>query len=64
MIVQLMLVGPMLLQDRALQLPKEHEMEAKDKYTTFSASARGYRKSVHKVGLRVGLTRGNGHEGD
>ena len=39
-----------MLQERALQLPKEHEMEAKDKYTTFSASAPGYRKSVHKVG--------------
>ena len=36
-------------QDKALELPKEHEMPAKDKYTTFSAWDRGYRKGIHKV---------------
>lgn len=36
-------------QDRALELPKEHEMPAKDKYTVFSPRAEGYRKSIHKV---------------
>ncbi|EJU05692.1 60s ribosomal protein l31 [Dacryopinax primogenitus] len=35
--------------DRALELPKEHEMPAKDKYTVFSAKSRGYRKGIHKV---------------
>ncbi|CEH19396.1 60s ribosomal protein l31 [Ceraceosorus bombacis] len=35
--------------DRALALPKEHEMLPRDKYTTFSKSAKGYRKGVHKV---------------
>ena len=37
------------LQNRALELPKEHEMPAKDKYTVFSATAKGYRKGIHKV---------------
>lgn len=37
------------LQDRALELPKEHEMPAKDKYTVFSPHERGYRKGIHKV---------------
>lgn len=36
-------------QDRALLLPKEHEMPPKDKYTVFSSTARGYRKGIHKV---------------
>jgi hypothetical protein len=36
-------------QARALELPKEHEMPAKDKYTVFSPHARGYRKGIHKV---------------
>lgn len=35
--------------ERALQLPKEDEMPPKDKYTTFSRTARDFRKSVHKV---------------
>ncbi|KAK0552369.1 hypothetical protein OC846_002244 [Tilletia horrida] len=35
--------------DRALLLPKESEMEPKNKYTTFSKTSKGYRKSVHKV---------------
>lgn len=30
-------------------LPKESEMEPKDKYTTFDKKAKGYRKSVHLV---------------
>ncbi|KAI9481445.1 MAG: mitochondrial ribosomal protein L31-domain-containing protein [Benjaminiella poitrasii] len=35
--------------DKALALPKESEMLARDKYTVFNRSAKGYRKSVHKV---------------
>ncbi|TEB36153.1 mitochondrial 54S ribosomal protein YmL31 [Coprinellus micaceus] len=35
--------------NRALELPKEHEMPAKDKYTIFSATTKGYRKGIHKV---------------
>ncbi|THU99386.1 mitochondrial 54S ribosomal protein YmL31 [Dendrothele bispora CBS 962.96] len=35
--------------DRALELPKEHEMPARDKYTVFSPHVRGYRKGIHKV---------------
>ncbi|KAK9894183.1 mitochondrial 54S ribosomal protein YmL31 [Cystobasidium minutum MCA 4210] len=42
--------------EQALQLPKEHEMDPKDKYTTFSRSAPGYRKSVHKVPKFTRLT--------
>ncbi|KAG8780306.1 hypothetical protein FRB91_006880 [Serendipita sp. 411] len=34
---------------KALELPKEHEMPAKDKYTIFSRNSRGYRKGIHKV---------------
>lgn len=37
------------MQTKALELPKEHEMPARDKYTVFSPHARGYRKGVHKV---------------
>jgi hypothetical protein len=37
------------IQDKALELPKEHEMPAKDKYTIFSPHERGYRKGIHKV---------------
>ncbi|KAI0003270.1 60s ribosomal protein l31 [Russula compacta] len=33
----------------ALALPKEHEMDPKDKYTVFSPHHRGYRKGIHKV---------------
>ncbi|KAI0282575.1 60s ribosomal protein l31 [Russula aff. rugulosa BPL654] len=33
----------------ALALPKEHEMDSKDKYTVFSPHHRGYRKGIHKV---------------
>ena len=36
-------------QTKALQLPKEHEMPARDKYTVFSRKAVGYRKGIHKV---------------
>jgi len=35
--------------DKALLLPKESQMKPKDKYTTFSPSSKGHRKSVHKV---------------
>ncbi|KXN82508.1 54S ribosomal protein L31, mitochondrial [Leucoagaricus sp. SymC.cos] len=35
--------------DLALELPKEHEMPAKDKYTIFSRHEKGYRKGIHKV---------------
>ncbi|KAG2227309.1 hypothetical protein INT45_004264 [Circinella minor] len=35
--------------DKALALPKESEMQARDKYTVFSRYARGHRKSLHKV---------------
>ncbi|TFY81967.1 hypothetical protein EWM64_g2043 [Hericium alpestre] len=34
---------------KALELPKEHEMDPKDKYTVFSPHHRGYRKGIHKV---------------
>ncbi|KAH9854044.1 mitochondrial ribosomal protein L31, partial [Lenzites betulinus] len=34
---------------KALQLPKEHEMPARDKYTVFSRHVKGYRKGIHKV---------------
>ncbi|KDQ12308.1 hypothetical protein BOTBODRAFT_34595 [Botryobasidium botryosum FD-172 SS1] len=40
----------------ALALPKEHEMDPKDKYTTFNASSRGYRKGIHKVPKWTRLT--------
>ncbi|EIE78076.1 hypothetical protein G6F57_005834 [Rhizopus arrhizus] len=33
----------------ALALPKESEMLPRDKYTVFSRTANGYRKSLHKV---------------
>ena len=36
-------------QDKALLLPKEHEMLPKDKYTVFSRNSRGFRKGIHKV---------------
>jgi len=42
--------------DRALELPKEHEMPAKDKYTVFSPHAQGYRKGIHKVPKWTRLT--------
>ncbi|KAH7930850.1 mitochondrial 54S ribosomal protein YmL31 [Leucogyrophana mollusca] len=42
--------------DRALQLPKEHEMDPRDKYTTFSPTSRGYRKGIHKVPKWTRLT--------
>lgn len=29
--------------------PKEHEMTARDKYTTFDKKAKNYRKSVHRM---------------
>ncbi|KAJ1921563.1 hypothetical protein H4219_000600 [Mycoemilia scoparia] len=35
--------------DLAKKLPKEHEMNPRDKYTTFSRTARNYRKGIHKV---------------
>ncbi|KZT28565.1 mitochondrial 54S ribosomal protein YmL31 [Neolentinus lepideus HHB14362 ss-1] len=34
---------------QALELPKEHEMAPKDKYTVFSPHSRNYRKGIHKV---------------
>jgi hypothetical protein len=37
------------IQTQALELPKEHEMPAKDKYTVFTRHAKGYRKGIHKV---------------
>lgn len=42
--------------DKALRLPKEHEMSPRDKYTTYSATSIGYRKSVHKVPKFTRLT--------
>ncbi|KAL5529066.1 hypothetical protein ACEPAG_5040 [Sanghuangporus baumii] len=42
--------------DKALELPKEHEMPAQDKYTIFSAWDRGYRKGIHKVPKFTRLT--------
>ncbi|KAG7562797.1 hypothetical protein FFLO_01752 [Filobasidium floriforme] len=42
--------------DRNLALPKESEMKPKDKYTTFSRTTEGYRKSVHKVPKFTRLT--------
>ncbi|KAL1920117.1 mitochondrial 54S ribosomal protein mL60 [Calcarisporiella thermophila] len=33
----------------AQQLPIESEMAARDKYTVFNRSSKGYRKSIHKV---------------
>jgi hypothetical protein len=39
----------LLPKSKALELPKEHEMPAKDKYTIFSAWDKGYRKGIHKV---------------
>ncbi|KAL4067558.1 mitochondrial ribosomal protein L31, partial [Scleroderma citrinum] len=42
--------------DRALQLPKQHEMHPRDKYTIFSAMSRGYRKGIHKVPKWTRLT--------
>ena len=44
------------MQTKASMLPKEHEMLPRDKYTTFNASSPGYRKSIHKVGLRHGVS--------
>jgi len=41
---------------RALELPKEHEMPAKDKYTVFSPNSKGYRKGIHKVPKWTRLT--------
>jgi len=41
---------------RALELPKEHEMPAKDKYTVFSRNSKGYRKGIHKVPKWTRLT--------
>ena len=37
------------VQTKALELPKEHEMPARDKYTVFSPHEKGYRKGIHKV---------------
>ncbi|KIO22619.1 hypothetical protein M407DRAFT_27877 [Tulasnella calospora MUT 4182] len=41
---------------RALALPKEDEMPAKDKYTVFNRRSKGYRKGIHKVHKRTRLT--------
>lgn len=62
-------------QTKALELPKEHEMPPKDKYTVFSPHARGYRKGIHKVpkwtrvsslslALRLRLTHISAHSTD
>ncbi|KAI6028333.1 mitochondrial 54S ribosomal protein YmL31 [Pisolithus orientalis] len=42
--------------DRALQLPREHEMHPRDKYTVFSPTSSGYRKGIHKVPKWTRLT--------
>ncbi|KAF8633704.1 hypothetical protein AX17_004362 [Amanita inopinata Kibby_2008] len=42
--------------DRALELPKEHEMPPQDKYTVFSPHANGYRKGIHRVPKWTRLT--------
>ncbi|KAF5331159.1 hypothetical protein D9619_005970 [Psilocybe cf. subviscida] len=39
-----------------LELPKEHEMHPRDKYTVFSPHAKGYRKGIHKVPKWTRLT--------
>jgi Mitochondrial ribosomal protein L31 len=39
--------------ERLSLLPTEAEMEARDKYTTFSRKGRDFRKSVHKVSKEV-----------
>ncbi|KAH9951388.1 mitochondrial ribosomal protein L31 [Amylocystis lapponica] len=41
---------------KALELPKEHEMPARDKYTVFAKRAIGYRKGIHKVPKWTRLT--------
>ncbi|KZT65440.1 mitochondrial ribosomal protein L31 [Daedalea quercina L-15889] len=41
---------------KALQLPKEHEMLPRDKYTVFTRWERGYRKGIHKVPKWTRLT--------
>ncbi|KAI5479297.1 ribosomal protein L31, mitochondrial [Pseudohyphozyma bogoriensis] len=41
---------------RALELPTEAEMRAKDKYTIFSRTDRNYRKGMHKVPKWTKLT--------
>ncbi|KAI5123283.1 hypothetical protein M0805_009304 [Coniferiporia weirii] len=41
---------------KALELPKEHEMRARDKYTVFTPHTRGYRKGIHKVPKFTRLT--------
>ena len=48
-------------QTKALQLPTESKMPPKDKYTTFSRTAAGHRKSVHKVSS-VSLCTSNGSD--
>ncbi|KAG2172627.1 hypothetical protein INT44_002642 [Umbelopsis vinacea] len=35
--------------DQAMQLPRECEMLARDKYSVFSRHSKGHRKSLHKV---------------
>ncbi|KAI9634082.1 mitochondrial ribosomal protein L31-domain-containing protein [Dioszegia hungarica] len=41
---------------KALALPTESDMEARDKYTTFDPHGRNFRKSVHKVPKWTKLT--------
>jgi len=48
---------------KAIELPKEHEMLPKDKYTVFSPHARGYRKGIHKVPKWTRLTLRTNPEG-
>jgi hypothetical protein len=42
--------------EKALELPKEHEMHPRDKYTTFSPTTPGYRKGIHKMPKWTRLT--------
>ncbi|KIJ69483.1 hypothetical protein HYDPIDRAFT_80757 [Hydnomerulius pinastri MD-312] len=42
--------------ERVMALPKEHEMDPKNKYTVFSPNHRGYRKGIHKVPKWTRLT--------
>ena len=45
----LIVLSILSVQTKALELPKEHEMPARDKYTVFSPHEKGYRKGIHKV---------------
>ncbi|KAL7415956.1 60s ribosomal protein l31 [Mrakia frigida] len=49
--------------DLCNQLPKEHEMVPKDKYTTFSRTGKHYRKWMHRVPHFTKLTLRTNPEG-